>query len=62
MHALGVDHLLSREQVISFFFEFAQAYVSARFFADHVLPQALAEAETVGAGASALANWDDAAF
>lgn len=34
MQALGVDGLLSREQVISFFFEFSQAYVSARFYAD----------------------------
>lgn len=34
MAALGVDGLLSKEQVISFFFEFAQAYVSARHFGD----------------------------
>lgn len=34
MEALGVDANLSKEQVISFFFEFAQAYVSSRFFAE----------------------------
>lgn len=34
MEALGVESTLSKEQVISFFFEFAQAYVSSRFFAE----------------------------
>lgn len=34
MEALGVDETLPKEQVISFFFEFAQAYVSSRFFAE----------------------------
>ncbi|MDC0715409.1 S1C family serine protease [Nannocystis bainbridge] len=34
MEALGVEGALSKDQVISFFFEFAQAYVGARFFAE----------------------------
>lgn len=34
MEALGVADTLSKDQVISFFFEFAQAYVGARFFAE----------------------------
>jgi hypothetical protein len=53
MEALGVDGLLTREQVISFFFEFAQAYVSARFFAeisaDGAMDAALARLQTVDA-------------
>ena len=53
MRALGVDGLLSKEQVISFFFEFAQAYVSARFFgdieADAAMDAALARLQTVDA-------------
>lgn len=53
MRALGVDELLSKEQVISFFFEFAQAYVSARFFADieadAAMDAALARLQTVDA-------------
>ena len=53
MRALGVDSLLSKEQVISFFFEFAQAYVSARFFADidadAAMDAALARLQTVDA-------------
>jgi hypothetical protein len=51
--ALGVDSILTREQVISFFFEFAQAYVSARFFADidrdAAMDAALARLQTVDA-------------
>ncbi|WAS97604.1 S1 family peptidase [Nannocystis punicea] len=34
MEALGVEGALSKDQVISFFFEFAQAYVGARYFAE----------------------------
>lgn len=34
MEALGVADTLPKDQVISFFFEFAQAYVGARFFAE----------------------------
>ncbi len=53
MSALGVDGLLSKEQVISFFFEFSQAYVSARFFADMpadgAMDLALARLQTVDA-------------
>lgn len=53
MRALGVDGLLAKEQVISFFFEFAQAYVSARFFADidaeAAMDAALARLQTVDA-------------
>ncbi|MBA3550017.1 MAG: trypsin-like peptidase domain-containing protein [Nannocystis sp.] len=53
MRALGVDGVLSKEQVISFFFEFAQAYVSARFFADieadAAMDVALARLQTVDA-------------
>jgi S1-C subfamily serine protease len=53
MAALGVDGLLSKEQVISFFFEFAQAYVSARFFSDmpagDAMDLALARLQTVDA-------------
>ena len=53
MQALGVDGLLTKEQVISFFFEFAQAYVSARFFADieadAAMDAALARLQTVDA-------------
>lgn len=53
MAALGVDGLLSKEQVISFFFEFAQAYVSARFFgdiaADDAMDVALTRLQTVDA-------------
>ena len=53
MAALGVDGLLSKEQVISFFFEFAQAYVSARFFgdiaADEAMDLALNRLQTVDA-------------
>lgn len=53
MHALGVDGLLTREQVVSFFFEFAQAYVSARYFAeidrDAAMDAALARLQTVDA-------------
>jgi S1-C subfamily serine protease len=53
MQALGVDGLLTREQVVSFFFEFAQAYVSARFFAeidrDAAMDAALARLQTVDA-------------
>lgn len=53
MHALGVDGILTREQVVSFFFEFAQAYVSARFFAeidrDAAMDAALARLQTVDA-------------
>ena len=53
MSALGVDSILTREQVVSFFFEFAQAYVSARFFADidrdAAMDAALARLQTVDA-------------
>ena len=53
MHALGVDGILAREQVVSFFFEFAQAYVSARIFAeidrDAAMDAALARLQTVDA-------------
>lgn len=53
MHALGVDGLLTREQVVSFFFEFSQAYVSARFFTDidrdAAMDAALARLQTVDA-------------
>ena len=53
MQALGVDGLLTREQVISFFFEFSQAYVSARFYADMpadaAMDLALARLQTVDA-------------
>jgi hypothetical protein len=34
MEALGVEGALPKDQVISFFFEFAQAYVGARYFAE----------------------------
>ena len=48
-----VDGLLSKEQVISFFFELAQAYVSARFFgdvaADGAMDVALARLQIVDA-------------
>ena len=53
MAALGVDGLLSKEQVISFFFEFSQAYVSARFFAamsaEAAMDLALSRLQTVDA-------------
>lgn len=53
MEALGVEGTLSKEQVISFFFEFAQAYVSARYFAesdaDAAMDAALLRLQTVDA-------------
>jgi S1-C subfamily serine protease len=53
MEALGVEGTLSKEQVISFFFEFAQAYVSARYFAendaDTAMDAALLRLQTVDA-------------
>lgn len=53
MEALGVDGTLPKEQVVSFFFEFAQTYVSARFFgeddADAAMHAALMRLQTVDA-------------
>ncbi len=53
MTALGVDGMLSKQQVLSFFFEFSQAYVSARFFAeldpDAAMDLALARLQTIDA-------------
>ena len=53
MEALGVEGALSKEQVISFFFEFAQAYVGARYFAesdpDDAMNAAMMRLQTVDA-------------
>lgn len=53
MEALGVEGALSKDQVISFFFEFAQAYVGARYFAesdqDTAMTAAMMRLQTVDA-------------